>query len=107
MKAQHPLSNQWYYFIDKCLPFGSAKSCAIFQKFSDALAHVVYVKTGFLNINYLDDFLFVAYLELYCDNQIKVFLSVCETINFPVALDKTVWSSEQLTFLGLLIDAKN
>ena len=37
MKARHPLTGKWVYFVDKCLPFGSSISCAHFQRFSDAL----------------------------------------------------------------------
>ena len=45
MKARHPLMNQWCYFVDKCLPFGASISCALFQRFSDALCHIVQFKT--------------------------------------------------------------
>ena len=41
MKAQSPLDEKIYYFIDKCLPFGSSISCAHFQAFSNAIAHIV------------------------------------------------------------------
>ena len=30
MKAQDPLSGEWKYFVDKCLPFGSSISCSHF-----------------------------------------------------------------------------
>ena len=40
MKARHPKTKKWWYFVDKCLPFGSSISCAQFQAFSDALKHV-------------------------------------------------------------------
>ena len=41
LKAEHPVSKEVYYFVDKCLPFGASISCAIFQAFSDAVAHIV------------------------------------------------------------------
>ena len=104
MKAQHPVTGVWYFFIDKCMPFGASISCANFQKFSDALSHIVRVLTGRKNINYLDDFFFVAFLAAVCDGQVSIFLQVCHLINFPVSLSKTVWASTQITFLGLLID---
>ena len=34
----------------------------------------------------------------------KVFLAVCADINFPVAIEKTFWGSNRLTFLGMLLD---
>ena len=45
MKATHPICKKVYYFVDKCLPFGSSISCAIFQAVSDAIAFIVQVKT--------------------------------------------------------------
>ena len=90
--------------MDNCLPFGASISCAIFQDFSNAIAHILRVKSGKGNVNYLDDFLFVALLKAMCDAQIDLFLSICEQINFPVSLEKTVFSTMQIVFLGMLID---
>lgn len=39
--------------------------------------------------------------------QVQTFISVCEEINFPVALDKTEWATPVITFLGLLINTLN
>ena len=41
MKAEHPKTHKVYYFVDKCLPFGSSISCSHFQAVSDAIAHIV------------------------------------------------------------------
>ena len=45
MKAQHPKNGKFYYFVDKCMPFGASISCAHFQAFSDAVAHLVTYRT--------------------------------------------------------------
>ena len=37
MKAHDPLTKIWKYFVNKCLPFGVSISCALFQRFSNAL----------------------------------------------------------------------
>lgn len=89
MKAMHPLTNKWYFFVDKCLPFGSSISCAIFQAISDAISLVTF-RTRKPNVNYLDDYLFAAVLKRFCDLQIQRFLDVCQEINFPVALEKNL-----------------
>ena len=105
LMARSPIDQKIYYFIDKCLPFGASISCAHFQRFSDAIAHIVTVKTnGKVPVNYLDDFFFIALLKALCDNQVNVFLQVCTDIAFPVSLDKTFWGAQLMTFLGLLID---
>ena len=104
MKAKNPIDKKWYYFVDKCLPFGASISCAHFQAFSDAVSFIVKVKNSWDNVNYLDDFFFAALLKSVCDKHIQNFLDVCSDINFPVSMEKTFWGRTQITFLGLLID---
>ena len=102
MKAQSPLDGKIYYFVDKCLPFGAAISCAHFQDFSDALSHITKVLTKQENINYLDDFLFAALLKRTCNNTIQKFIQICQDINFPVSMEKTVWASTEVIFLQMI-----
>ena len=105
MKAEHPLTKKIYYFVDKCLPFGSLISCAHFQEVSNTIAHVVKFRNkGKKNVNYLDDFFFAAFCKYLCDLQMNNFIEVCNLIKFPVALEKTFWGTTLLTFLGLLLD---
>ena len=106
MKAIHPQNGQTYYFVDKCLPFGASISCALFQDFSDCMAFIFKRKTKKNMVNYLDDYYFVAMLKTMCDNQIQEFLQICSLINFPVSLEKTVWGSTVIVFLGFLIDGE-
>ena len=107
MKAEHPETGKTYYFVDKCLPFGASISCLHFQRFSNAVKHIVQWRTKKNLVNYLDDYFFAALLQLICNNQVREFLTVCEEINFPVSLEKTFWATCKLTFLGLLIDTIN
>ena len=104
MKARSPVDGKFYFFVDKCLPFGASISCSHFQKFSDAVAHIVKTKTGKDLVNYLDDYLFVVLCKLICDVQICTFLEVCEMIRFPASPEKTFWGTTVLIFLGLLLD---
>ena len=102
MKAVSPIDQQLYHFFDKCLPFSIL--CSHFQCFSRAIAHLVSFRTGKPNVGYLDDFLFAALLKAICNNQVKVFMDICDMINFPVNYEKMFWAMTQLVFLGLLID---
>ena len=61
MKAESPLDGKTYYFVDKRMLFGASVSCSRFQKVSDATAYLVKWKTHQDLINYLDDYLFVAF----------------------------------------------
>ena len=106
LKAVSPFDGKTYYFVDKCLPFGSSISCALFQKVSDAIAWLVKFRTKKDLVNYLDDFLFVAMLRFLCDLQLRTFLQICEDIGMPISSDKTVYSCSQLTFLGFLVDGQ-
>ena len=105
MKCESPIDGKVYFFVDKCLPFGAAISCALFQRFSDAIAHIVRCKMKRDLLNYLDDFLFIALLTSWCNEQVSTFLEVCRVINFPVSMEKTQWATTKLEFLGLLIDS--
>lgn len=97
MKARHPKTKKWWYFVDKCLPFGSSISCAQFQAFSDALKHVAEWSiqiTLQMDIppsltNYLDDFLTIAVSEILCNQIMRQFLAVCEEIRCPISSEKT------------------
>ena len=87
------------YFIDKCLPFGASVSCSHYQRFSNALKHLALYrignKEGKAITNYLDDFLFIAWLKGLCNDMI------------PVAEEKTVWASLQVVFLGILLNGQH
>ena len=107
MKAESPIDRKTYYFIDKCLPFGASISCSHFQRFSNAVRHIVQYKTKKQLVNYMDDFLFAALLTLLCNNQVKEFLHIFQLIAFPVSMEKTFWGTTRLAFLGLLIDTVN
>ena len=104
LKARHPVTLKWFYFVDKCLPFGAAISCAVFQKFSNAISFLVQKRSGKKNVNYLDDYLFIALMKWLCNQQTEIFMEICEKICFPVAIEKTIWASTRLVFLGLLIN---
>ena len=84
MKARSPIDGQWYYFVDKCLPFDASICCAHFQLASDAMAHIVKYRTKRDLVNYLDDFLFVALLANMCNMQVETFLQMCHEINLPI-----------------------
>ena len=106
MKAKSPIDGHWYYFVDKCLPLGASISCKLFQMVSDCIAHLVRWRVGKRPVNYLDDFLFAALLKALCDNQVEVFLEICQTIGLPANLGKTYWGTTLLTFLGFLINTE-
>ena len=107
MKAVNPQDGRTYYFVDKCLPFGASISCSHFQRFSNAVRHIVQWRTKKNLVNYMDDFLFADLKKLLCNQQVQEFLKVCQEMCFPVSMEKTFWGTTKLVFLGQLIDTIN
>ena len=44
--------------------------------------------------------------RLMCNQQVQIFLDICNEINFPYSVEKTYWACTCLVFLGLLIDSQ-
>ena len=109
-KAKDPCDGKFKYFVDKCLPFRASISCALYQTFSDALRFVLEFKAGPMKgkaiNNYLDDFLFMAITCLVCNQLIDEFLTLCNELNIPVAVEKTEWATEIIVFLGILLNGR-
>ena len=102
MKAVNPVTKRICYFVDKCLPFGASISCALFQRFSNALKAIHQHKVGIPNslTNYLDDFLFLAGLLIQCNWLLNQFLQICDQIGFPILMEKQNLHPLVLYFLG-------
>ena len=105
MCAEDPVTGESFYFVDKFLLFG-ASICAVFQAFSDALKHIMdcQLQSEDHLTNYLDDFLFIAFIKLECDRMVMKFLLLCDQLGCPVAEEKTEWGTVIITFLGILLD---
>ena len=113
MIAVHPITKKRFYFVEKCLTFGASRSCAIFQKFSDALAFLAKVSITRKWIcdnpaltNYLDNFLFIALSLLTCNQMMSTFLEVHEIVGCPISKEKTEWGSPIMIFLGMLLNGR-
>ncbi len=91
---------------DKCLPFGLSSACSIFQRVSDALAHLVSSKTDNPVVNYLDDFFFADQSYTTCKEQLDTFTRTMDTVGFPWAPEKTALPAQEMEFLGLGLNSK-
>ena len=112
MKTVNPEMGETKYFVEKCLPFGASISCSHYQRFSNAIKHIMLFRMGLKNpgrdiTNYLDDFLFLALTKLICDDMIAKFMDLCAEINLSVAIEKTEWADMLIVFLGILLDRHN
>ena len=48
---------------------------------------------------------FVTLLRTECNRLVQVFLDICNQIKFPVSMEKTVWATTSLCFLGMLLNS--
>ena len=106
MMAYDPWDGKKYFFLDKNLPFGSSKSCSLFQDFSDGLAHISHYilgNEGFV-VNYLDDFLFINLDMPCCNAMLDDFVYIYGQVGVNVAPEKTEEADTQVTFLGIILD---
>ena len=81
-KVKDLVDGKTKYFIEKCLPFGASISCSHYQRFSNALWHILQFRLknmkGKAVTNYLDDFLFLVLTWLMGNNMIQeFFVALC------------------------------
>ena len=112
IKAKDPNTGKTKYFLDKNLAFRARISCALFQRFSNSIAHIFnYFSNQERPIwritNYLDDFYFVNITEESCNDMVRRFIHICERIGAPIAYDKMNWGTKRLQFLGIVIDGEH
>ena len=83
----NPSNGNRYYFLDKNLPFGASISCALFQRFSNSLAHIVYFMGRRLAnirlINYLDDFLCISTDRHTCNQLVRTLSGLAMLWGYP------------------------
>ena len=105
MKAYHPVTGQEFFFVDKNLPYGAGISCSIFQRFSNALKHIIKTTTGrpYSCCNYLDDYLFCGPTKQNANLLVRTFVERTKEIGLTVAEEKTEFGTPRIIFLGILI----
>ena len=94
--------NAFYY--DRCLPMGARSSCQLFELFASALHFILNKNNIRFVVHYLDDFLLANNSAKKCQADLDLFLSICQSLNIPIALDKTFTPRQNIQFLGLEID---
>ena len=92
------------FYYDRCLPVGCSASCQLFEEFSSDLEYLVAFHTHQKVIHVLDDFLFLAKNQADCQIGLHYFLDLCKKVGVPIAHEKTVFPTTNLTFLGIELD---
>ena len=92
------------YFVDICLPFRPSISCAIFKKVGDLLQWIAQKRAKHLISRYLDNFFTAHILQQVCDMIMQAIHDTCAEVGVLMSLNKRVFATQVIEFLGLLID---
>ena len=95
-------------FVNAALPFGHRSAPKIFTAVADSLEWMVEQEGVCPIMHYLDDFLLVGTPDDHdCAQILDTFLTMCNRLGVPIALDKLVGTTTALTFLGIEIDTQS
>lgn len=94
------------YYFDTCLPMGCSSACQIFETFSTALEWMALNKLGCSHVvHILDDFLFLEVSQTRASRALNKFLDACTTIGIPISDEKTIFPTQEIEFLGIVLDS--
>ena len=95
------------YYYDKCLAQGCASSCQIFECFSTALEWILRNKFSVKHcIHVLDDFMFLGASFEECKKYLESWEHVCNMLNVPLAVNKTIGPAQEIVFLGIQLSSR-
>ena len=102
------LGMQWndHIYIDTRLPFGLRSAPKIFSAVADGIAWAMHCLGIVDFLHYLDDYLFLGPPSSQaCHSHLKLAITLCKLLGFPVAPEKIGGPSTVLTFLGIELDS--
>ena len=96
------------FFIDTRLPFGLRSSPAIFNRFADAICWIIQNIYHIIDIvHYSDDFFLVSPPDIdIASNDVHIVKSAFSHLGVPLAIEKLVGPTTQITYLGISIDSE-
>ena len=98
-------NGSYKYFTDNFLCFGLKNAPSIFHRISCALTRMM-ARKGFSNIvNYLDDFLIVAFSCEECLRAQLTLIHLLHSLGFQVNWSKLSGPSQRVKFLGIIFDS--
>ena len=107
--ADYPLLGicwKGYFYYNRCMSMGCASSCRTFEIFSSAIEWIARHRLHITNIlHLLDDFLIIAPSRQLCQQQLDLFLMLCNYLGIPMAPEKTMGPATTLAFAGIELDS--
>ena len=78
------------FYVDCCLSFGVAISCAIFEDMANLIQWIAENRANAKLVWYLDDFFTSHIMQTLCSKIMAKLLEVCTQVGMPMAPDKFV-----------------
>ena len=93
------------FFINCTLPFGASSSFKIFEQVNSILEWIICNETSWKWIShFLDDYPMLGPTREALLKQIEKFLAIMQRIGLPITHEKTLGPTQQLPYLGLLLN---
>ena len=91
------------FLFDSKLPFGTSKSCQIFQRLTDSIVRMMSRK-GFHMLGYIDDMLCVGSDLQNCQDAYDTLIKLVKSLGLVINESKCCGPVEVITFLGVKIN---
>jgi len=107
LKWKFSTDKNFTYMVDTRLPFGASKSPMTFHRITQAV-RVIMQQRGYQTlIVYLDDFLIVGNTFKECQQALHELMRLVRELGFQINYNKIEGPSQDLTFLGLVLNSVN
>ena len=93
------------YMQDTRLPFGSSESVGCFHRITQSIVRMMRRMVTCSVICYIDDFFILSPSKEQCAHSKDVLISLLTDLGFAVNHKKSVGPSQQVTFLGVMLDS--
>ena len=92
-------------YWDKNLPFGLSISCQVFEELSKAIQWILKVKLKVKYVSHiLDDYMFFGVPHTkQCENSLKAFLLLADSLGLPIKESKTFYPCTKLELHGITV----
>ena len=92
-------------YWDKNLPFGLSISCQVFEELSKAIQWILKVKLNVKFVSHiLDDYMFFGVPHTnQCENSLKAFLLLADSLGLPIKKSKTFYPCTKLELHGITV----
>ena len=93
------------YMYDTRLPFGASESVGCFHRITQSIVRMMQRRVDCDILCYIDDFLIISNTFDQCLRSKNILITLLTDLGFDINWDKCVGPSQQMTFLGIILDS--